>query len=279
MQLAKREYTYMMIQIAPSLMVNAQAEQGQGSGAAPRSRREPMGSRGRGVLPHRHDGDLHAARLPRRPVRRADELQPVLRCDFKEAGRHIEPSSAAAQDGRSAMRCLTSAACILTVLVFAPFLASGQEPPTEIKRQTVDVYYDRFKDVTTTSVTLVVKEAGSEPKEPARIFVEVGFTHRGRKITRRPRTFYISIKYFGELRFDRLNTFIALADGQRVRLGQLTRTRVGLHREELDGEIAAAALTKIANAKMVEVQVGGVEFGLGRGDLETLRELVKRASP
>jgi hypothetical protein len=127
-------------------------------------------------------------------------------------------------------------------------------------------------------VTVQAAENGVEG--PPRIFLEAGYTYRGKRLTARPRTFFVALRSMSrERRFERVNSFIALVDGRRLSLKPLRRVTVGFYSEELEGEISGRELLKLAAARKVEVQAGAVEFELSPSAIDALSALARSAEP
>ncbi len=168
-------------------------------------------------------------------------------------------------------RLLIKPAVAILVACAASF---AQNPPPA---SAVSVDYDRFRNETTESVT--VKPRLADGDELPRLFVDARFTYRGRKLRAAPRMFFFSLKWIGPSRFEAENSFIALVDGQRVRLGDMTRYDRRGNYEALGVDIPYRTFVRIVGAKKVEMQVGSVEFEFTEGVMKELRELAARAKP
>lgn len=158
------------------------------------------------------------------------------------------------------------------VLACVSALAQNQPPVSSIS-----VDYDRFKNVTTESVT--VRPMLADDDELPRLFVDASFTYRGRKLRAAPMTFFFSLKWIGPARFEAKNSFIALVDGERVRLADMRRYERRLNYEALGVDIPYRTFVRIAGAKKVEMQVGTVAFELTDRGMKEMQELATRAKP
>lgn len=170
--------------------------------------------------------------------------------------------------------------CLLLCLLITPLRPVAQEIDRSSKESSVSVDYDKFRNETTVAASALPTSATHESSGLPTIFITVGFSYRGKKLKAQPRTMFVTVNsLLGFMVFERLNSFIALVDGKRVRLKQLERTYTGPRRESLSGEIPYQTFLRIANAKKVEMQVEHIDFELLDESLMALRELAARSKP
>lgn len=163
---------------------------------------------------------------------------------------------------------------------------------------TISVDYDRFKDKTTVQTKEV--DIGD--------LVQMGYRN-GEHVVIHPDALFFWFKIVGSYSFagqqktrvDSMNLFFmttsrtwrflndtdlnVIADNERIPLGKMVRRgkaesllRVVSVRETLGATIPSSTMSKIANAKKVEMRVGSIEFEFGDNERQALRELVKSAA-
>jgi hypothetical protein len=167
-------------------------------------------------------------------------------------------------------------------------------------RAEIDTVYDKATD--RTSVVMQWYRITEEPKEPVlfsqteplRIGIRAGFGYPGRVLKSTPAAieFDIGLEREGGPLFKGKEPpeLIAVLDGERISLGKTLLKASGtsvdvygrprqLSYDTLEATFTYEGLLRLANARKVEMKIGGVEFELKDRHLEALRDLASRMVP
>lgn len=180
--------------------------------------------------------------------------------------------------------------CVAAFFIVAvtPVVARSQEYQPVAPEVGVQEDYDRFKDVTLISVgpqyVKVIKAPSSLNVRHVRFVA--AFFYAGHTF-QRPLAFGFSVAMETDdegLFSDKTGGLIVLADKKRVCdlnsiKGSAKHDRRGEIYRELDFLLPLDVLREIADAKLVEAQVGPIEFQLTDASLRDIHELVRRATP
>jgi hypothetical protein len=166
------------------------------------------------------------------------------------------------------------------------------------EKEIIKTEYDHSKDVTTVMVYpfIALREQYDDPFE--RTTLTAGFTYSGQALTSGPATVDLGVVSMTSSgwQFDKpeRRPLSAEIDGEKLDLGTMERLRfttethnpnqvmeftVQYYVESLGLHVPAESFLKIANGKKVSIRVGKYKYGLGREDLEALRELAGRMKP
>jgi hypothetical protein len=154
-----------------------------------------------------------------------------------------------------------------------------ENPPLNVRS-----LYDRFRDITTVSITLPVHHAILPPKMRASgalrnyladVDISVAYSFGGeRPIKPVSYSLILQSSAKGPL-FGREPSLIFLADDQRLRMGSM-QERVVYHEQGIVDEFVAAEIPSdsfamVANSNVVEVQIGNIDFSLSDFHLKGFR--------
>ena len=171
----------------------------------------------------------------------------------------------------------------LCIMVATPLVVQSQENDP-ISKGGVHEDYDKFKDTTLVSIgpQRVKVPDSSKVRE---LWFTVMFSYPGH-VPQKPLGFTIGLAIIAD---DRLlssygeQRLIVLAGGKRVSYDTMTLadTKIGPGGvfQQLSVFLPFYVLREIAEAKLVEAQVGPIELQLTDANLRDIRELVRRATP
>lgn len=164
----------------------------------------------------------------------------------------------------------------------------------------INIKYDRFEDETLVTTKRLdfedLMQSGIvngkvqvvHPDSPFFQFSLYGqFSYKGQQKTANFDSVYIMFVTTSDYqRFARNTNLNIIADGERIPLGALTRLLEiertycdSCPKEKLFTSVSVKTLSKIANAKLVELRLGTIEFQLPDKHKEMLRKLIQSASP
>lgn len=160
-----------------------------------------------------------------------------------------------------------------------------QPPPSASSTPTLSSSYDRFKDLTSVSVTMPLYHEITPPKgRPvgnlagyiADFDLIASYVHEGQQRAT-PASVNLTIKTFaGGVMFGGAAELILLVDGRRVRLGRMEQV-ISFHGRSAEEYVSVAipydTFTAIANAETVEAQAGRFEFPFSEEHLRGFRLL------
>jgi hypothetical protein len=200
------------------------------------------------------------------------------------------------------MRALILGLCFLLCCASTSFSqANALDVSQKLKetkgRDKIILKYDRFKDYTvvackpfdllTTGEHMAVGLAqgmgggpygrGPAITYPSQFQLSAAFGFKGTSLSGEPKFGLIFISGGSDWRFLKDHTLYALVDGERLELGEGSHdgnVYLGGVSEEMIFNLTRDQFEKLANAKSVEIQLGGFERKLKSGNLERLKILL-----
>ena len=181
----------------------------------------------------------------------------------------------------------------LLTLVSLAFAQSSESKRKFKHRGKIETKYDKFKDQTTVRLNPYYVQGTAPKLDPtAGIEITASFVYAGQKLNAPPDivSFGIVSASADAFKYEQDRGLIALVDGERIDLGQMEREDASYKKypyvisnryyvETLSAPIKYELFLKIANAKIVEMQIGKKEFKLKDEHLEALRDLASRMIP